>query len=439
MAATAPTVTINAEFPRKLDFLLGTAARYKVLHGGRGGTKSWGIARALIIRALTEPGGLRVLCAREVQSSMKDSVHQLLKDQIDLMGLGAKGTGHFRVLDDQIRGPNGGLFTFKGLKDPDALKSTEGVAVAWLEEANRVTKTSWNKLDPTIRKPGSEIWVSMNPELETDHLYDLFIKKEPPPRSIVVKVTWRDNAWLSEELRQQMETMKATDYDNYLHVWEGHCIQALDGAVYAEELRALTRDGRITRLPYIPGRPVQTFWDLGHSDHTAIWFAQPVGFQYHVIDYYENNRKLMDHYLQVLQNRGYLYGTMWLPHDAASIHPGVERTVERQMKDAGHKVKIVPKVSLKDGIEAARTIFPLCLFDASRCEDGLNRLRYYRYGVNEKDGRWTRAPVHDQSSHASDALRYMGVALKGDPPEKPGAKKAPRNQGASDSLGWMGR
>ena len=121
---TAGGVTVRAKFPRKLDFLLGKKARFKVVHGGRGGAKSWAIARALLIRGVNEPG-LRVLCTRQVQSSMKESVHQLLKDQIELLGLGAK----YRVLDDQIRGPGGTLFTFKGLSDPDALKSTEGVDV----------------------------------------------------------------------------------------------------------------------------------------------------------------------------------------------------------------------------------------------------------------------------------------------------------------------
>lgn len=429
-AVAAPEVRIAAEFPGKLDFLLGKRARYKVAYGGRGGAKSWAFARALLIEGLR--GGLRVLCTRETQSSLKESVKQLLADQIDLLGLGA----YYRVLDAEIRGPQGTLFIFKGLADPEALKSAEGVGRTWVEEARTITPASWKKLDFTMRKPGAEIWISFNPELESDFIYKHFVSGDPPPDAIVQKVSYRDNPWLDEAILRQIAHLKATNYDEYLWIIEGHCVQALDGAVYADELRQMTREGRVKPLPYIPGRPVQTFWDLGHSDHTAIWFAQAIGFNYHVIDYYENNRKLTDHYIQALQNRPYTYGIDWLPHDAASIHPGVERTVERQLKDAGRTVKIVPKVSLADGLNAVRTIFPVLLFDATRCQPGIERLRYYRYGVNEKNGRWTREPVHDTSSHAADALRYLGVALKGDDNKPKTPKPRVLNQ-RSGTTAWM--
>lgn len=428
----AEAVTINAAFPAKLSFLLEKRARYKILHGGRGGTKSWGIARALLIRAMREPG-LRVLCTREVQSSMKESVHQLLKDQIKMLGLG----DFFRVLDNEIRGPGGALFMFKGMSDPEAIKSLEGCDVCWGEESRTLSRASWMKLDPTVRKPGSEIWLSFNGELETDFVWDFFVKNTPPPGSIVVRMTYRDNPWLSDELREQMEHMKATNYDDYLWVWEGHCRTALEGAVFKDELRALQAEDRITDVPYIPGKPVHTFWDLGYADHTSIWFAQVIGFRYHVIDYYENNRQLTDHYLQALQSRPYTYGTDWLPHDAASNHPGVERTVERQMKDAARMVRIVPKVSVTDRINAGRTIFPVCMFDRAKCSAGLDRLRAWRYGLNEVQGRWTQSPIHDTNSHAGDAFTYMGVALKGDV-VKPKSATAPVKSMRPGPQSWMG-
>ncbi len=425
-------IQINAEFPAKLSFLLERKARYKVLHGGRGGAKSWAIARALLIRGVTEPG-LRVLCTREVQSSMKESVHQLLKDQIALMGMSSL----YRVLDDEIRGPGGTIFRFKGLGDPEALKSAEGLDVVWIEEARILTKASWMKLDPTVRKDGSEIWISFNPELEQDFVYDFFVKKVPPPGSIVQRVTWRDNPWFNAVLRLQMETMKATNYDDYLWVWEGHCRTSLDGAVFQDELRLLRLEDRITQVPYIPGRPVQTFHDLGYADHTSIWFAQVIGFRYHFIDYYENNRKLQDHYIQVLQNRGYVYDTDWLPEDANSHTPGVRRTVKEQMQDAGRKVRIVPKLRIPDQINAARTIFPVCVFDEERCTKGLERLRAWRYGLNEVKGKWTRDPIHDESSHAGSAFCSAGVALRGDT-EKPKRDKPKHRVGPSGGQDWMG-
>lgn len=426
-------VVIQAAFPKKLAFLLEQRARYKVLYGGRGGTKSWGIARALLIRAMREPG-LRVLCTREVQSSMKESVHQLLKDQIKALGLG----DFFRVLDNEIRGPGGGLFMFKGLSDPESIKSLEGCDVCWCEEARTLTKASWQKLDPTVRKPGSEIWISFNPELEQDFIYDFFVKKTPPPGSIVVRMTFRDNAWLSPELKTQMEHMKATNYDDYLWVWEGHCRTSLDGAVFADELRALRAEDRICPVPYIPGRPVQTFHDLGYADHTSIWFAQVIGFRYHFIDYYENNRKLQDHYIQVLQNRGYTYGPHWLPEDANAHTPGVRRTVKEQMQDAGMTVKIVPKLRIPLQVGAARTIFPVCVFDAERCEQGLARLRAWRYELNEVKGKWSRDPIHDEASHAGSAFCSAGVALKGDTAAPKTAKPRELGRRTGGGQSWMG-
>lgn len=433
VATATGGVRILAQFPEKLAFLLEQRARYKVLYGGRGGTKSWGIARALLIRMMREPN-LRVLCTREVQSSMKESVHQLLKDQIKLLGLDA----FFRVLENEIRRVGGdGFFVFKGLSDPEALKSAEGVDICWIEEARRVTKTSWMKLDPTVRKPGSEIWISYNPELENDFLHDFFVIKTPPPRSIVVHMSWRDNPWLSDELREQKDTMLATNYDDYLWVWEGHCRLSLDGAVFADELRALRAEKRITHVPYMPGKPVHTFWDLGYADHTVIWFAQIVGLGYHVIDYYENNRKLQDHYIQVLQNRPYTYGIDHMPEDADANHPGVERTIKRQMTDAGRKVKIVPKLRIPTQVNAARTILPVCYFDEERCKPGLLRLGGWKYGINEVNGRWTREPVHDVNSHAGSALCSMGVALKGEEkPKKAEGRKL--NLRSGGDLSWMG-
>lgn len=427
---TAP-LSINVEFPKKLDFLLGKKARFKVAYGGRSAARSWSFCRALLVRAVTEPN-FRVLCAREVHSSIRESVHQLLHDQIILMGLQSL----FRVIENEIRGPNGALFMFKGLSDPEALKSMEAIDVLLLEEARTITKGSWQKVIPTIRKANSEIWVVYNPELESDFIHQLFVINPPPPGSIVVKVNWRDNPWFPDVLRADMEHMRETNYDDYLWVWEGHCRAALEGAVYAQELRALTSEDRITHVPYTPGKPVHTFWDLGYADHTAIWFVQIVGFCYHVIDYYENNRQLVDHYIQALQSRPYVYGTDWLPHDAASNHPGVERTVERQLRDAGRRVRITPKVSLTDGINAARSIFPVSYFDAANCGPGIDRLRAYRYGVDERKGKWTQSPIHDDSSHAADAWRYCGVALKED---KPKGKPKPQRRSSigSGPRAWM--
>lgn len=425
-----PDRTINVPMPAAFDFLWGPE-RYLCAWGGRGSGKSINIARVLLVRGLQQKH--RILCVRELQGSIKESVHQILKEEIETLGLG----WFYTVLETSIRGANGTEFIFKGLRfNASEIKSMQGVTLVWCEEARVISKASWDVLIPTIRTPKSQFFISFNAELEIDDTYQRFVIHSPED-AVVRKVGWQQNPFFPEVLLKDMAALKAKDYDDYLTVWEGHCRQALEGAVYANEIRDLVKEDRITKVPYLPGKPVHTFWDLGYADHTSIWFAQVIGFRYHVIDYYEANRQLTDHYLQALQNRPYTYGTDWLPHDAASNHPGVERTVERQMKDAGRTVRIVPKVSIPDGINAARTIFPVCVFDAEKCKAGIDRLRAYRYGLEERSGRWTKNPVHDQSSHAADAFRYMGVALKGDTEKPKTAKPALRSlRGGGQS--WMG-
>jgi phage terminase large subunit len=202
-----------------------------------------------------------------------------------------------------------------------------------------------------VRKPGSEIWVSFNPELPTDYLYRLFVadsKRElrRPANSIVQKVTWRDNPWLPQVLRDEKDEMRRNDYDSYLWVWEGACRVALDGAVYAKQLRTVQKEERITQVPLEKAKPVHTFWDLGRGDMTAIWFVQIVGFQYRVVAYYQNNGEDFDHYLAKLeelrQERGWFYGTLWLPHDAEHKLLGAKRTIKQQAQDAGYRVRITP-------------------------------------------------------------------------------------------------
>ena len=415
----------SLQFPRKLRALF-EPRRYKVLVGGRGGAKSWGIARALLIMAAQRP--LRVLCARELQQSIKDSVHKLLSDQIEALGLG----GFYDVLQANIKGRNGSEFAFAGLRhNVTQIKSFEGVDICWVEEAQTVSKASWDTLIPTIRSEGSEIWVSFNPELETDETYQRFVAK-PPNGALVLQMNWSDNPWFPEVLRAEMEALKERDYDAYLTTWEGHCRQTLDGAVYAKEIRAATAETRITAVPYDRSKPVHTAWDLGRSDFTAIWFAQRIGFETHLIDYYEHSGEAIGHYLKELQSRPYVYGTHHLPHDAQAKHLGSKLSVEEQVKEAGLTVRIVPRLSVADGINAARTVFPNMWFDAEKCADGIQRLRHYCYDVDD-NGQLSRNPRHDEASHAADAFRYLAVGLKEVTPRK----KLPLPP--AHSGGWMGR
>lgn len=442
LAREAPgEVLIRAQFPKKFDVLLGQRARYKVFHGGRGGAKSWAIARALLIRGVNEPG-LRVLCTREVQSSMKESVHQLLKDQIASLGL----SGHYRILEGEIRGPGGTLFIFKGLSDPEALKSAEGVDVVWVEEARNVSKASWDKLIPTIRKDGSEVWVSFNPELETDETYKRFVLN-PPKSAIVRRVNWTDNPWFPEVLYEEMVALRDNEdtYDDYLWVYEGNCKTALDGAVYAKELRAATKAGRICKVPFTKHKPVHTYWDLGRSDDTSIWFVQFFGLENRIIRYYGNNGHHISHYIEELdrlkEEEGYVFGTTWLPTDADEKRLQSKLTTRQQLEDAGYKCRIVPKVGVSEGIQAARGIFPNSYFDEVHAADGVNALRAYRYDVKQVDGADVRSknPLHNWASNGADAWRYLAVALQPEKPKRDGPKLPARSRLSPSARSWMAR
>jgi len=183
------------------------------------------VARALVI--LGAHRRIRVLCAREIQNSIEESVHKLLSDQIVALGLADR----YKVTQRGIVGTNGTDFIFAGLKtNITKIKSMEGIDIVWIEEAEKVSKNSWQTLIPTIRKPGSEIWITFNPDEETDPTYARFVSS-PPPDAIVRKVNWRDNPYFPEELRREMEYLKSVDYDAYLHVWEGECRKRSDAQI----------------------------------------------------------------------------------------------------------------------------------------------------------------------------------------------------------------
>lgn len=257
--------------------------------------------------------------------------------------------------------------------------------------------------------------MTFNPELETDETFQRFVI-HPPIGAKVVKINWNDNPWLPMTLRREKDELKVRDPDAYQNVWEGNCRVTLDGAIYARELRLAQEEGRIRGVPYDAAKPVHTFFDLGWADSTSIWFAQTVSGELRLIDYYGNNQMPIQHYISMLQNRGYLYGTDWLPHDAKAKEQGSGRSIEEIMIAAGRNVRIVPKLSISDGINAARTIFNRCYFDEHKCAEGLQSLRHYRYDVDPDTKQFSDRPLHDWSSHAADAFRYFAVAIEEDRP-----------------------
>jgi phage terminase large subunit len=256
----------------------------------------------------------------------------------------------------------------------------------------------------------------------------------------------RDNPWFGEtSLRADMEELYKRDYQAYLHVWEGYPKSAVEGAVYHDEMIRLEAAGQITDVAVDRLRPVDTFWDLGFGDANAIWMAQamPTG-QVRVVDYLQNRGKAIEWYLIQLQNRGYLYGTDWLPHDGvdAIIHRRLSgdpsRSVEQLMRTAGRNVRISPKLHRNTGINAVRSILPNCWIDRTKCNDGLRALRSYQWGPVSAGGQERREPLHDWASHGADAFRTMAVCVKY--PDAPVVQPTSSYQQSNRKGGarWMG-
>jgi phage terminase large subunit len=439
-------VPLTAQFPEALQCLF-QPKRYKVLYGGRGAGRSWGVGRRLLLLGVERR--LRWLCARELQKSISESVLQLLSDQIKELGL----EQFYEVQSNRIIGPYGGFFVFEGIRNNiQKIKSYEGLDGVWVEEANKVPKSSWDDLIPTIRKDGSEIWMTFNPELATDYTYRWFVTEAKKrylrdipggfetPDSFVVKMTWRDNPWFPKELAKERDKLRETDMDSYLNVYEGNCREALEGAVFAKELRQVTAEGRICRVPWDRETPVDTFWDLGRRDMTSIWFAQRVGMQWRVLRYFEGSQEDIHYYLRQLQHFGYTYGICYLPHDARNKLLGAKRSIEQIVRDSGQRVQIVQRVNKKvNAINAARIIFPNCWFDEANCAEGLERLRHYRYNVVE--GQLSEEPLHDDNSNGADAFMTLAQAIKSPRRQRNIDEKLGRPKNdfvqTAPGLGWM--
>ncbi len=318
----------------------------------------------------------------------------------------------YEIQKSTILGKNGTEFLFAGLRSNIAnIKSIPNITRAWIEEAQSASATNIKTLALTVRAPESEIWLSFNPDLEDDPVYQEYVVS-PPDDSIVVKVNYSDNPFFPDVLRREMESDKKKNYEQYLHVWEGQCKKSVDGAIFSEEIRKASEEQRLTKVPVAPGIPVNTFWDLGQSDNTAIWFVQIVGLEFRILDYYQASGYKMAHYIEVLSERGYKYGEHCLPHDAEQEQLAAQSTVKQQLSSAlrdnpslGASVRVVPRIPKKYlGIDAARLIFGQCVFDKDKTKDGMQCLRHYAYAKDLETGRVSKEPKHDDYSHGSDAF-----------------------------------
>jgi len=395
----------NAKFPAKLGFLFH-AKRYKVARGGRGSGKSWGFARALLILGAQKP--IRILCTREIQKSIQQSVHQLLTDQIQQMGLG----NLYEVLNTEIRGKNGTEIYFAGLSNETAesLKSFEGVDIVWCEEAQTISKRSWDILIPTIRTETSEIWITYNPDLETDETHQRFTVN-PPDNCISILMNYTDNPWFPNVLEQERLLCKKNYPKDYPNIWEGKCRPAAEGAIYYDEMEIVTNNSQIINLPYDPKLKVHVILDLGWNDATSIILVQKNVSEIRIIDYIEDtHRKLTDYSIE-LKDKRYNYGILFIPHDGYNERveaPSAYRVLKDLGWDIPEKDDLV-QLSIENGIRAAREIFPRCYFDKNKTARLIECLKRYKRTVPKATNE-PGSPLHDEFSHGADAFRYLALA-----------------------------
>lgn len=375
---------------------------------------------------------IRVLCARELQGSIGDSVHKLLSDIIDSYELNHIYDVQKATIKNKM---NGTEFIFKGLKhNATEIKSTEGVDVAWIEEAEKVSQNSWEILIPTIRKEDSEIWISFNPKHPTDPTYVNFVTNADD-NMLVKKVSWRDNPWFPATLDLERKRMMVNDPKAYNHIWEGEFDERHFGGIYATYVEKAREEERITCVPYKEGVPVITAWDLGKSDATVIWFAQVVGFQARIIDYYAANQEDLAHYAKVVRSKPYEYGEHYLPHDAGHERLGMGGSIASQLREIGIPNSIIKVGSVHGRIELARDLLKTCYIDKDKCKDGVFALTNYQYEWDENKQMFKKSPLHDWSSDSADAFGYLAQALARDD-NKPKPPPAPYRRPVNNS--WMG-
>ena len=403
---------LKIEVPKefKVLFDLDSDLRHIVLYGGRASGKSTSVALSLLVLGMNKK--LRILCTREVQNSIADSVHKLLSDLISKYKLNT-----WEVQKDIIRNKQtGSEIFFKGLhNNSQSIKSIEGIDIVWVEEAQSVSADSINTLVPTIRKAGSRLIWTFNRLTENDPVWELIVKKADD-RTFVQRINSDAiESLLSKEIIEEREKMRIDNPEMFEHVWLGEPMTAKTGSVFGKQLAQARNEGRITKVPYDASTGVYTAWDLGIGDSTVIWFFQVVGREIHFIDHYEGSNEDLGHYISYIQNKPYQYTTHFLPHDskARELQTGMTR-VEFFNNHGIYNIEILRPTNFslgQDDIDlVARPKFSLCWFDEEKCQRGLECLRAYHYEYDEKNKLLRNKPEHDWSSHSSSAFIYALMA-----------------------------
>jgi phage terminase large subunit len=410
-------------------------ARYKAAHGGRGSGKSHFFADLLIEDSLAEKG-LRSVCIREVQKSLKDSAKRLIEDKLGEHQLGeADG---FKVFREVIQTPGDGVITFQGMQDhtAESIKSLEGFKRAWSEEAQTLSARSLSLLRPTIRADDSQLWFSWNPRRKNDPVDAMLRGGALPTGATVVRANWSDNPWFPRVLDQERRDCLRDNPDQYDHIWEGGYAGVIDGAYYAKAIAEAKSKGRIGNVSADPLMTYRAFFDIGgtgaRADAVSIWIAQFVSREIRVLNYYEAVGQPLATHVNWLRANGYGNALIVLPHDGTTQDKVYDVSYESAFAAAGFEVVVVPnqgKGAAAMRIEAGRRLFPSIWFNAETTQAGIDALGWYHERKDE-----TRniglGPEHDWSSHGADSFGLMCVAYEAPVENKPRERRR--------AGGWMG-
>jgi phage terminase large subunit len=339
--------------------------------------------------------------------------------------------------DLKIDFPNGGQVRIYGADNPDALRGIylDGVV---LDEYGLMGPTVFNEvIRPLLADREGWAFFIGTPNGK-NQFYDAVQTAQREPDWFFHAFKASETGYVNEaELQAAQRVMTP---DQYAQEFECSFEASVKGSIFGREVVKAKEDGRVTRVPYDPMLPVDTDWDLGMGDATAIWFSQSLrAGEIRLIDYYENTGEGLAHYRQVLNEKGYTYGNHWAPHDIEVRELGTGHSRKEAAFSLGLNFLVTPRLEKKeDGIHAARMIFPRCYFDRDKCAQGIEALQHYRWDFNTRINEFTHLPVHDWASHAADAFQGFGYRhyLNMRSPERQAAADLRKAQRDTDPYTW---